>query len=75
MKYINLHVFALSLILGLILNYVMKPNGVSIKIFPTSSNHKHIQYKDKADNCFGFIQHEVLCPRERENISMIPFQR
>ena len=75
MKYINLQVFAFSLILGLVLNYVMKPNGDTIKIYPTSSNHKHIQYKDKADNCFGFIQSEVLCPRDKESISFIPFQR
>ena len=75
MKYINLQVFAFSLILGLVLNYVMKPNGDTIKIYPTSSNHKHIQYKDKADNCFGFVQSEVLCPRDKESISFIPFQR
>lgn len=75
MKYINIHVFAISLIFGLVLNYVMKPNGDSIKIYPTSGNYKHIQYKDKAKNCFGFIQSEVLCPRNKEEISFVPFQR
>ena len=31
---------------------------------PTPDNLEKIQYKDNAGNCFGFVSHEVTCPKD-----------
>ena len=73
MKYINVPIFIASLVIGLLLNYLIEPPSKKINVYPTTTNYDNIQYKDSANNCFGFNKKEVLCPK-KEKISMIPFQ-
>ena len=74
-KYINVNIFLISLAIGLFLNYVTLPTPNVVFVYPTDTTYKNIQYKDNAGNCFGFVQKEVLCPRNESSISKVPFQK
>ena len=73
-KYINFTVFLLSLTFGLFAVYMTAPDNRKIYVYPTPENVDVLQYKDKTDSCFSFIQSEVSCPRDEGQISKIPMQ-
>lgn len=73
-KYINLYVFLISLALGIFAVYITTPESRIIYVYPTPENVEHLQYKDKAENCFSFTQSEVDCPFTSDNITKIPAQ-
>lgn len=70
---INLRVFLLSFVTGLLILYYVMPEGEMIYVYPTPENVDLIQYKDRADNCYAIRKEEVTCPSESE-ISHIPVQ-
>jgi hypothetical protein len=44
-------------------------------VYPTPENVQHIQYRDKADNCFSIKENEVSCPGNEKDIQKIPVQQ
>jgi hypothetical protein len=70
---INLRVFLLSFVVGLLVLYYVMPQEEMIYVYPTPENVDLIQYKDRADNCYAVRKEEVTCPSESE-ISHIPVQ-
>ena len=68
MKFLNIHIFLISLSIGLFVNYVTDPNSKVIYVYPTPDNYKEIQYKDKSDKCFNFDPMEVACPTDENEI-------
>ena len=73
-KYINIPVFIISLILGIIAVYYTVPDTRIVYVYPTPENVNMLQYKDKTDSCFGFQQKEVPCPKNQDEIARIPVQ-
>ena len=74
-KFINLPVFVLSLIFGLVAVYMLNEGETrQIFVYPTPENLEKIQYRDGTDTCFEFEQIEIQCPTNRSQISKIPIQ-
>jgi hypothetical protein len=73
-KFINIPVFLISLVLGMVAVYVTLPETRKIYVFPTPDNIDVLQYRDKTGTCFAFKQKEVSCPKDESSISMIPAQ-
>ena len=73
-KYINFTVFLVSLAFGLFAVYILAPDTRKIYVYPTPENVDILQYKDKTDSCFSFVQKEVGCPSDESQISKIPMQ-
>lgn len=74
MKFISIPAFIISLAVGLFFVYLTNPEPEIIYIYPTPVNIEQIQYKDKANNCYEFIQEKVKCPNDSEKIKVIPMQ-
>jgi hypothetical protein len=73
-KYINIPVFIISLVLGMIAVYMTVPDTRMVYVYPTPENIEMLQYRDKTDTCFSFVQKEVKCPKDPNEISKIPVQ-
>ena len=73
-KYISIPVFLISFAVGLFFVYILGPESKTIYIYPTPENVDKILFKDKADNCFGFEEEIVECPKDISKISSIPVQ-
>ena len=46
-----------------------------IYVYPTPDKVGHVEYKDKADNCFQFEALETSCPANKSKIRTIPVQK
>ena len=73
-KYISFPLFLVSLTIGLLFVYLLNPTPTTILVYPTPDNEEHMQYVDKADNCFKFEHQEVTCPEHETEYKTIPFQ-
>ena len=73
LKYISIPIVLLSLSVGLLYVYLVKPEQTQIYVYPTPDNVNLIQYKDKVDNCYEFDNTEVNCPNSGD-IEQIPVQ-
>lgn len=69
--FINIYLFLLTFIIGLVYMYFNKNEKKIVYVYPTPDNLNKIQYKDFADNCFEFKSNEVNCSG---NIQEIPIQ-
>jgi hypothetical protein len=74
-SYINFPIFIASLILGLLAVYFTTSDNKIVYVYPTPENVQHIQYRDKADNCFSIKENEVSCPANEKDIQKIPVQQ
>ena len=74
-KFINKKVFALSFILGLIFIYFAPNDNSLIYVYPTPDNIKKVEYKDKTDTCYEYIEELVDCPTDKNKIKKIPTQK
>jgi len=70
-KYINISVFLLTFLLGLIYMYCFEYNR-KVVVYPTPHNIDKIEYKDEAGNCYGYKIKEVKCPSDKSKIEMLP---
>ena len=70
-KYINITVFLITFLMGLIYIYYFDYNRRVI-VYPTRYNIDKIEYKDEAENCFGYTVKEVKCPSDKSKIEMLP---
>ena len=73
-KFVNLGIFILSFLVGLVFNYVTDEPKTEIYVYPTPDNCKHIEYIDKAGNCYEFEAVGVKCPKDADDIREIPIQ-
>ena len=73
-KYINVKIFIISLLLGLFAVYIFMPDMKIIRVYPTPENAEVLQYKDKTNTCFSIKQTEVKCPTDENKIKKIPMQ-
>jgi len=74
MQYISIPVFLVSFAIGIFFVYILGPEIKTIYVYPTPENVDKILFKDKADNCFKFIEEVVQCPKDKSLISSIPIQ-
>jgi hypothetical protein len=73
-KFIDVPIFIVSLVAGLLIMYYTMPDLRKIYVYPTPDNVDLLQYKDKAGNCFSYKEREVSCPTNPSKISKIPVQ-
>jgi hypothetical protein len=73
-KYIDIRVFLLSFIIGLLYIYIAEEHKKVIIIYPTPDNIKENQYKDKTNNCFTYNLNEVKCPLDEGLLHNIKIQ-
>jgi hypothetical protein len=73
-NYISLRAFLISFAIGLFFIYILGPEMKTIYIYPTPENVDKILFKDKADNCFKFVEEIVECPKDKSKISVVPIQ-
>ena len=71
---INFPVFLISFAIGMFAVYITLPDSKVIKVYPSPDNYKYIQYKDKANNCFGVKETKVTCPDDSADISKTQIQ-
>jgi hypothetical protein len=69
--FINIYLFILSFVFGLIYMYFNKNKKKDVFVYPTPDNLNKIQYKDLADNCFQFKSTPANCTNDSE---VIPIQ-
>jgi hypothetical protein len=74
LKYINIPVFIISLAFGFFAVYITMPDTRKIYVYPTPENVAVLQYRDKTGTCFSFQQTEVKCPKNENEITLIPAQ-
>jgi hypothetical protein len=73
-KYIDVPIFIVCLVIGLLIMYYTMPDLRKIYVYPTPDNVDLLQYKDKAGNCFSYREREVSCPTNPNKITKIPVQ-
>jgi hypothetical protein len=73
-KYISIHVFVISFIIGLAFIYFWGPESKVIHKYPSPANYKTILYKDKVDQCYQFNPLEINCPINPFSIKTVPIQ-
>lgn len=73
-NYISLPAFLISFAVGLLFVYALGPEIKTIYVYPTPENVNKILFKDKADNCFHFVEEIVECPKDKSKISVVPIQ-
>jgi len=64
MRYVNVPVFLVSLVVGFLFVYLTMPSDRKIYVYPNPENIDILQYKDKASSCFQYKQTEVSCSGE-----------
>ena len=70
-KYINIRVFLITFLLGLLYIYYID-YGRRVIVYPNRHNIDKIEYKDEAENCFGYKVQEVKCPSDKSKIEIVP---
>ena len=74
-KYINIPVFIMSLIVGLLIIWFTMQNDLrKIYVYPTPENVDVLQYRDKAGNCFSYKPVDTACPKNESKLAKIPVQ-
>jgi hypothetical protein len=70
-KYINISVFLITFLLGLLYIYYIDYNRRVI-VYPSRYNIDKIEYKDEAENCFEYKVKDVKCPTDKSKIENLP---
>ena len=73
-NYIDIRVFLISFITGLLYIYIAEDDKKVIIIYPTPDNIKEHQYKDKTNNCFTYDIKKVNCPLDDNLLHNIKIQ-
>jgi hypothetical protein len=73
-KYVDLRVFVVSFILGVVALHFAGADKVPIVVHPTPDNQAHLVYKDSAGTCYKYIDRRLPCPRDGAPIKEIPPQ-
>jgi len=70
-KYINITIFLVTFLLGLIYIYCFDYKR-KVEVFPTPHNIDKVEYKDEAENCFNYKIKDVKCPGDKNKIKLLP---
>ncbi len=73
-KLLNLPAFIISLSMGLFLVYITGEKPETIYLYPNPDNVDDLLYKDPTGNCYKFEATEVVCPKDKKNITEYPIQ-
>lgn len=73
-KFLNLPIFICSFIVGVLFVQLSSPSNTIVLVYPTPDNIKHIEYKDKVNNCFVYDVNKIKCPSDQKDIKKIPVQ-
>lgn len=68
MSLINIKVFLLSFLFGILYVYISSPSPQEIIVYPTDDNRDLFQFRDKINNCFHLKQTVVKCSNDVEEI-------
>lgn len=74
LKFISIPILIISFIIGIIFITLYGPETKTIYIYPSPDNYKNILFRDKANNCFGFNEEKIECPKDSSLLSNIPMQ-
>ncbi|MAV56950.1 MAG: hypothetical protein CMI79_05430 [Candidatus Pelagibacter sp.] len=74
MKYINTHVFLISLVVGALFIYVSAEPTETVLVYPTPENAGKYEYVDKSGNCYRYHAEKMPCPKEKKILQRIPIQ-
>lgn len=61
-------IFIVSFVIGMVCVYFSPIEYKTIMVYPSPTNIKKIQYKDKADQCFEFSARLVDCTKDAKKI-------
>lgn len=61
---LNVFVFLMALIAGLIISSMTGPSRRVLYVHPTPENTKDYLFRDKSGTCFKVVPAEVLCSKE-----------
>jgi len=70
-KYLNLPVFFISFLIGMVGVFLTDPFKRKVYIYPSPDNIESIQYTDKTGACFEYEQQVVQCPSEKNATTKI----
>jgi len=70
-KYINISIFLITFLLGLIYIYFFDYNR-KVEVNPTPYNIDKIEYKDEAENCYSYKIKDIKCPSDKNKIKLLP---
>lgn len=73
-RFLDMRVFILSFIIGAVFVQLSAPTKTVVFVYPTPDNIKHIEYRDKAGNCFTYNVNTIPCPKDRKNVRTVPVQ-
>lgn len=73
-KFINIPVFIISFIVGLLFIHLSTTETKTVFVYPTPDNVDYIEYVDRANNCFTYKYDKVKCPEDPSGIVDIPPQ-
>ena len=65
--------FFVALFVGFLMTYAFTPPPEIIYKFPTPDNAKEVIYQDKANHCFKYKSSEITCPKNKKDISKLPY--
>lgn len=68
MKYIDLRIFLISLLVGLLFVYLVDSPTKEVFVFPTPENIGQVQFVDNTKTCFDFEPTEVKCPADNGDV-------
>ncbi len=68
---INLKIFILSFVIGMLFMHFNSGDAHEIVVYPTKDNKHLFQFRDKTNNCFHLQQKVVKCAKNDE---VIPVQ-
>jgi hypothetical protein len=61
-------IFLVSFVIGLVCIYFTPIENKTILVYPSPTNAKKVQYKDKAGQCFDFSARLVDCTNDAKKI-------
>ena len=70
-KYINVSIFLITFLIGLIYIYNFDYNR-KVEVNTTPYNIDKIEYKDEAENCYGYKIKDVKCPSDKNKVKLLP---
>lgn len=68
LSFLNIPVFMLSFLFGIIYMFAIVPPKKEIIVYPTDDNTKLFQFKDKVSNCFHLQPSNTKCSKDVEEI-------
>lgn len=72
-KYLNIPIFLISLVMGLLFIFIWIPDKQEVLVYPTPNTATKVMYEDLVGNCYRYRSEEIDCPKD-SSIKEIPIQ-